>query len=469
MSGLASRRTVRLLAAGALLGMVAVPVTVGAVRARAPRTLAPPAAPAAGELLKIEAELETWTRAASIDRHSAMFPAKAAVLYLQRGRLTGDHGDALEAERHARRSLALRTQHNAGAFVTLAASLLEQHRFREANDIARQLLAGQPDVDAYKSLLGETQLELGDYAGAHASFSSIRSPSSTLSTMAGLARWSELQGDDRTALRLLGTARLAAQRRPGEMLEEIAWYHMREADIQLRGGRERAAAAALAAGLALAPTDYRLLAARARLAAARGEWREAAAFGEASTYAVVDPATLAIVATAYGELGDSAKAREVERAARSAMSGQAGSLHRAWALYHLDRGQHVDSIAGVAHGELATRRDVQTLDVLAWAELKRGRPSEASRHVREALAPGFREPGLLYRSGFVLLAAGDTARAEALLTRALAADPHSSPLYARDARLALRRIDAGRDPRRGVADRTIARARRAVQALDRAG
>lgn len=426
-----------------------------------------PAVARDSELQRIEGELATWTHAVRMDPYSAMFPANAAALHLQRGRLTGDYGDALAAESLSRQSLAQRTQHNAAAFVTLAASLLEQHRFGEANIVARQLVAGQPDIDAYHALLGETELELGNYDLAHKAFSAIRTPSATLSTMAGLARWSELRGDDRFALTLLRTARRAAERRSGEMREEIGWYYMREADIELRRGRTRAAAEALEAGMAIAPSDYRLLAARSRLAAARGEWNDAARYGEASVANVLDPTSLAVVATAYGELGDTARTHETERAADAAVRGQAGTLHRAWAMYQLDRGRHIDTITVLARRELLVRRDVQTLDLLAWAELKSGRPREARRHLMEALRPGFVDPSMLYHAGFVHLASGDTAAGEAMLVRALATDRHSAPHYARDARAALDRVDAARDGRRTFAGRTAARARRAARSLVR--
>ncbi len=425
------------------------------------------AAASSAELLRIEQELAIWTRAAGIDPYSAMFPAHAAALQLQRGRLTGDYRDAVQAETLSRKSLAQRTQHNGGAFVTLIAALLEQHRFAEANRIARQLVAGQPDVDAYNSLLGETELELGNYNAARSAFAAIRQPSSGLSTMAGVARWSELQGHDAIALVLLRRAREEARIRPGEMKEEIAWYYMREADIELRRGRVNAAAEALRAGLAMAPSDYRLLAARARLAAARGEWRDAARYGEASTFNVLDPTTLTVVATAYAELGDTAKAHEVERAAGAAVGGQAGTIHRAWAMHQLDRNQSVDSLAALARRELTIRRDVYTLDLLAWAEYKGGHLNEAHRYMSDVLRVGTTDPLFFYHAGFIQIASGDTAHGEASLEQALRLDARSKPRYARSARVLLDRVDAARDEGRPLVARTAVRARRLLFALAR--
>ena len=158
-------------------------------------------------LARVDADIALWEGASQLDSFSAYFPAHAAALYMQRARLTGDVADAERAEARARKSLALRTQHNGGTFVTLSASLLEQHRFKEARDIARQLVAGQPDVEMYHSLLGETQLELGDYDGARASFAAVRAPTASSGTLAGAARWAELQGHTGEARKLLRMGR----------------------------------------------------------------------------------------------------------------------------------------------------------------------------------------------------------------------------------------------------------------------
>ena len=45
----------------------------------------------------------------------------------------------------ARRSLATRTRHNAATAVTLTNTLLAQHRFTEAKDVARTLVAWKPE------------------------------------------------------------------------------------------------------------------------------------------------------------------------------------------------------------------------------------------------------------------------------------------------------------------------------------
>ena len=77
------------------------------------------ASAASPDLERIDRELAGWREAAKVDSFSAIAPAYAAALLMQRARLTGSANDAMRAEAEARRSLALRTQHNGGAFVCL--------------------------------------------------------------------------------------------------------------------------------------------------------------------------------------------------------------------------------------------------------------------------------------------------------------------------------------------------------------
>lgn len=386
------------------------------------------------ELERVDRNIDFWTGAANIDSFSAFFAAHKAAQLIQRARLTGEAIDAERAELEARRSLALRTHHNGGAFVTLAASLLEQHRFTEARDIARQLVAGQPDVDVYNSLLGETQLEVGDYEGARASFAAVVAPTASSGTLASAARWAELQGQTREARRLLRIARTMATKLPDMPAAEIAWFDMRDGDLALREGQPRSAEAAYRRGLALAPTDYRLQAAMSRLALALGRWNEAIAYGEASIAGVLDPGSLGVIADAHAGKGDTARAAEYERTMEVALSGQPGAYHRAWSLYMLDHGRRAPEMVTLALEELKTRRDVYGYDIAAWALHKANRNAEAREMMAAALRLGTRDPLLFYHAGAIAHAAGDVGGARGYLTQALALDPVSRPQYAAMAR-----------------------------------
>src|SRR4051794_3736993 len=210
------------------------------------------------------ADVAFYEARAERDPESATDRAHLATLYMQRGRETGDERDYVRAEQTARASLALRTQRNGEAFVVLAAALLAQHRFVEARDAARTVVDREPDVDAYRALLAETNLELGAYDDVRTELASI-TPSGrrTLGVAPRLARWAEIRGDTVAARKILRTAVEAADRDRDLPREQAAWFHLRLADMYLRQGHERGAERELRDGLAISPTDHRLLATRA--------------------------------------------------------------------------------------------------------------------------------------------------------------------------------------------------------------
>lgn len=354
------------------------------------------------------ADVAFYEARAAGDPESAADRTQLAALYLQRARESSDDQDYLRAEQAARASLGLRTQRNGAAFVVLASALLAQHRFMEARDAARQLVAAEPDVDAYRAMLGEAHLELGDYAAASAAFDAISSSGRrSLAVAPRLARWAEIRGDTIGARTMLRDAVKAADKVHDMPREQVAWFHLRLADLEMRQSRERGAERELREGLAIHPGDHRLLAAMARLAVARHDWREAIRYGDSTIAIVLDPATLGVVSDAYAALGDSAKSEEYVAAMEVAVSRQMGAYHRAWSLFLLDHGRRVPEVLAAAQAELAGRRDIFGYDLLAWALYKSGRPREARAPMAAALAQGTQDPTLLHHARMIARAALD--------------------------------------------------------------
>src|SRR5438128_1517175 len=176
--------------------------------------------------------------------------------------------------------------------------------------------------------------------------------------------------------------------------EQLAWFHLRVGDLALRHARLEDAGWALRAGLAVRPGDYRLLAALARLEAARGRWRRAIAYGEDAIAAVPDPATFGLISDAYQALGDSSAAAQYAHAMEVAVAGQPGQWHRAWSLFLLDHDRRVPEVLAKAREELATRHDIYGYDLVAWALHKQHRDREARVAMVRALALGTDDPQL---------------------------------------------------------------------------
>ena len=329
------------------------------------------------------------------DQSGALDRSMLGSLFLQRARETGSVEDLRRAEDIARASFALRSRKNGIALHVLATSLVGQHRYQEALEEVRLLVADDSANLAYRALQGEIEMELGLYPAAESSFARLRSWKHKLTVAPRLARWEELKGNVSHARLMLERARREALRQANLPREQKAWFHFRVGDLAFRYGRDGDAEQAWKAGLKLSPRDHRLLSGMSRLAMSRREWAEAIRYGEAAMAESLDPATLGLLADAYSATGDPAKAAEYVRTMELVVMAQPGAFHRAWSLYLLDHDRQVAAVLKNVAAEMESRQDVYGYDLLAWALHKNGRPCEARQALRRAFVLGTRDPLLL--------------------------------------------------------------------------
>jgi tetratricopeptide (TPR) repeat protein len=417
---------------------LAVAGAVGIAAAAGPsgRTREPAPAVPSGSRIR-DLDIVFYRARVTRDPRSARDFTQLAGLYLQRARETADNEDLVRAEETARHSLSLRRGRNEEAFGVLASSLLGQHRFTDALEVARGLLAADSTSIAARGLVAETELELGRYEEAGRQFGMLASYQGDLGVAPRLARWAELRGRPEEARRLLRQASDAAGRRHGMPREQVAWFHLRLGDLALRVGQLDEAERELEAGLAILPGDYRLLGALARLHAVRHDWRRAADAGELAVSRALDPATLGLLHDAWVALGDTVKAEEYSRAMAVAVLHQPGPYHRAWSLFLLDHGREVPRVLRNVESELRTRRDIYGYDLLAWALHQSGRNAEARVPMARALSLGTRDAMLYFHAGMIDRSLGDTASARARLETALTINPSWHPSQPAEARAVL--------------------------------
>jgi tetratricopeptide (TPR) repeat protein len=442
-----NRWTARRVMTGALLGGAL--LVGGAIAARSARTPRPmPRAAAVGapdaperpsDAALLEGDLAFYARRAAEDPQGASDRATLAALHLQRGRATGRFADFAAAESLAARSLALRTVRNDGAVSTLAAALLARHAFAEARQVVRASEAVAAGDPAMVALLGEIELELGAYDSARVHFARVRHAAYRATIAARLARWYELTGERDSARTLLRGAVAQLDGRDDLAREQVAWFHFRLGELELRAGALDSAEASFRRGLARWPDDYRILGAMARLAVARGRWDEAIDAGERAVALQFEPTTLGTLSEAHAALGDSAQAAQWAQAMAVSALEQPGPIHRAWGLFLLDHGSRRDAreVLARARRELRTRQDVYGHDLHAWALYRTGRHAEARAAMAPALAQGTEDPQLDLHAGLIAHAVGDSVSARLHLTQALRAAPATAGGAWREGRRAL--------------------------------
>jgi tetratricopeptide (TPR) repeat protein len=402
------------------------------------------AAPAMAEVELRNRDIALYERRIRKDPQSAEDLARLGALFLQRAREVGDYADFRRAEDAARRSLALRTAHNRKTQHLLAASLLAQHRFVDALEEATRLVAAEPDEPAYRALLAEIQLELGEYDAAQANFRALAAERRSLAVAARLARWAEIRGKTAEARHILEAAVEDATRRTDLPREQIAWFHLRLGDLELRSGRLRAAERALRAGLEIEPNDHRLLSVMARVAAVRGRWDETIQY---STHAGAraDLATRALLGDAYAATGDTARAEREYAAIEDAAAANPEPYNRQWTQFRLDHARRLPETRALLEAEIGARRDVLGYDMLAWARYLTCDHVGAASAMRTAMRMGTQDAVLFFHAGMIQRALGDVEGARRLLARALELNPYFHHRQASAARAVLDSLESSRE------------------------
>ena len=165
----------------------------------------------------------------------------------------------VQTEETARGSLANRRAHNSKAAAVLVNSLLAQHRYPEALAAARDLAALEPDARSVRALLGEIEMELGQYDSARATFTWLAGWTRDLAVRPTAGAVVRARRTRRRRPPAAGAGPGQCPAAPDSQAEQAAWFELRVGDIALRNGRLAEAEKAFRAGLGAHAGDYRLL------------------------------------------------------------------------------------------------------------------------------------------------------------------------------------------------------------------
>ncbi|MFI1710082.1 tetratricopeptide repeat protein [Streptomyces griseoruber] len=438
-------RRVQLGACAAMMavGLTAGAIAIGAVRdGRAPHVATAaavsPGLLASGDLDTAIAALQTHLRAQPKDFGSW---ATLGLAYVEQARTKGDPSRYPQAEQALKRSLSLKKDNDA-ALAGRAALAAARHDFAGALKYADKALKQNPYSERALCSRIDALVELGRYDDAEraANLADQRRPGVPVFTRYAYVH--ELRGDVTTARRVLDRA-LSASTTPGDIsyvaaqLGQLAWNQ----------GRYEEALTYYARALAADDTYLPALEGRARAQAATGQRAEAIKGLETVVARYPLPGPL----VALGELYEARGARGDEEKAQNQYA-----LVDAWTAIARANGVNVDldtALAAADHGDRATalhaarddwsrRHTVHTADALAWALHVNGKDAEALTYARQATATGYRNASFLYHRGVIEKATGHPDDARTHLAAALKLNPGFSPLGAREARTALKTLEA---------------------------
>ncbi|HTE54290.1 MAG TPA: tetratricopeptide repeat protein [Kofleriaceae bacterium] len=346
--------------------------------------------------------------------------ARLAQAFLQRERETADSTLAAYAEDAI---IAAEARDPRDPDVRIASILRQhsQHRFAEARDAARALIAAAPERSIGFLLLGDALLELGDYGPATDAYQQAIDllPDLRSYSRGAYIRW--LHGDVDGALQLMEAALEAAG---PDAREPSAWVYVEIGDMLRRRGKYRAAGNAAERALALVPGYLPARALRARVHGHLDQRDDAIAeLGQ-----VVARRPTAELLLALADLLDQA-GRMPEAAARVAEAEKLASHDpMPLALYLARHRESPDRALALAAQAVGQRPSIFAIDAQALALARLGRVAEAREAMTRALRLDTPSADLHLHRAVVELAAGDRRAAGAELARARAIEPDADPV-----------------------------------------
>jgi len=277
---------------------------------------------------------------------------------------------------------------------------LGQHEFARALAGAKVLNRRAPDDVLVYGLVADAAAELGKYDEAEEAVQwmlDLRPGNVPGLTRAAYLR--EIFGDLDGALDLMVQA--FEQISPSEA-EDRAWVLTQVGHLHRSRGDLENAEKALEGALGLFPEYHYALAEVARVREAQGRAGDALAFRRRHYEAAPHPENLFELAVALDRAGEEEEAATAfgrfEREAREEME-TADNANRELIAFYVDHARSKDfgeeEGLRIARREASLRRDIHTLDALAWALHANGEPAEAKRQIEAALAVGTRDAGIL--------------------------------------------------------------------------
>ncbi|MFH8801758.1 tetratricopeptide repeat protein [Streptomyces sp. NPDC017936] len=435
---------------GACAAMLAVALTAGAIAVGAARegrstpvvtaAAVSPGLLASGDLDQGITTLQAHLRAQPRDFGGW---ATLGLAYVEQARVKGDPSRYPQAERALKRSLGLRSD-NDQALAGLAALAAARHDFPAALAHADRALEQNPYSERALCSRIDALVELGRYEEALTAAKTADERRPGVPVFTRYAYVHELRGDVTTARRVLDRA-LAASTTPGD----IAYVATQIGQLAWNQGDHEDALTHYARALTADENYLPALEGRARAQAASG--RRAEAIEGLETVVARFPLPGPLV-----ELGELYEARGGEGDAARADAQY--TLVDAWTALARANGVNADldtALAAADHGdraaalraaraEWARRHTVHTADALAWALHVNGEDAEALPYARRATATGYRNASFLHHRGVIERATGHPEEARTHLSAALELNPGFSPLGAREARTALKTLEAAR-------------------------
>ena len=358
--------------------------------------------------------------------------------FMQKARETADPGYYRRAEAAYHKALAGSPRH-VGALTGLAWVHGGLHQFEQSMEWARKALADDPGSQSAHGLLGDAALELGDYDAAFEHYQKMLDIRPDLASYSRGAQLLWLSGDTRKALWMMEKAVKAG----APYAENTSWARAQLGLMLWRQGALLAAEQTLDAALKATPENYHVLAAMAKVKAARQDYPAAIDHLKRANAVVPQLETVVALGDVYALTGQKEEAEK-----QYALVETINRLNRAngartdlqMAKFYADHDRNVAQAVRDAEEAFRTRKNVYAVDTLAWCYYKSERYEDARKTIRKALARRTPDAEILFHAGMIHAKLGDRAAAQRYLYQALSLNPHFHPAHATTASATLAQL-----------------------------
>ena len=375
-------------------------------------------------------------------------PGNAKALYglgdalIRKARETGDPAYFNRAEEALKRSLEIAPK-NAGAIRHLAYVFYSRHEFEAAANHARKAIEMNPtDGDSY-GVLGDSLLEVGEYARAEEVYKKMMELEENLYSYSRLAGLKSMRGDSVGAIVDLERA-IAAGKAAKQPAESIAWAEWQLGSDHFVLGKLQNAETYYRQSLETYPNYYRALAGMAQVRAAQKNYGEAISLYQKAISILPMPDFAAALGDIYIKIGKPELAKQqyelVEYIGRLSSLNQA-LYNRELAYFYADRDMKLAESLELAKRELDYRKDIYAYDLLAWSLYKNDKVEEACDAMEKALKLGTQDAKLFFHAGMIYHRLGEKEKAKQYLAKAIATNPHFHVLYAETAQKTLEQLE----------------------------
>ena len=348
--------------------------------------------------------------------------------YLQRTRETGDPSYYGKAQAVFESALQ-RDPHNLEALIGEGSLALSRHEFQLALQLGERALTENDTVARIFGVIGDAQVELGQYDAAVSTIQRMVDLRPDLSSYSRVSHLRELYGDLDGAIAAMQTA----AQEGGPVSENTEYVRAQLGYLYWTKGDLADAERTFTESLTRLPDYIQALGGLARVRVSQGRLADAIELYRRAVAQIPLPDLVIGLGEALQASGQTAEANrqyELVRAIEQLFAANGVATDLELALFEADHGTDPAAALALARSAYSHRPNIRAADALAWALFKTGDVRGSVRYSAEALRLGTKDPILLYHAGMIERAAGNLRVARQRLTECLALNPVFNPLAA---------------------------------------